>query len=282
MTIRQIVLCATSVGVLLGGGVEAGQCLDCAQRDYEAAMAASDDGRRIEFLKRSYDEYETYEAAIALGETLLASREWGQARDWLNEAYELGGTDEWRARALLRIGESYTSEGDLVRAVRYLREADALHDLPMIRQALDAARRVSQGQIVSRVVIEDRLTSKGVLVSDMRIDLHINFEFDSARMTRGGRAQAEELGEAMRSIAHDDGPAEWMLVGHTDAQGARSYNRALSVRRAESVRAYLVEEFGFDPRDIAVEGRGEDELQDRETTEAAQAVNRRVEVVRLQ
>ena len=232
MTIRQIVLCAISVGVLLGGGVEAGQSLDRAQRDYEVAMAESDDGRRIELLKRSYDEYETYEAAIALGETLLGSGEWGQARDWLNEAYELGGTDERRARALLPIGESFASDGDWVRGVRYLREADALHDLPMIRQALAAARRESQGQIVSRAAIADTLTSKGVLVSDMRIDLHINFEFDSARMTRGGRAQAEELGEAMRSIAYDEGPAECLLVGPTDAQGARSYNRALSVRCA--------------------------------------------------
>ena len=281
MTIRQIVLCVASAGVLVGGGVEAGQSLDRAQRDYEAAMAESDDGRRIELLKRSYEEYETYEAAIALGETLLGSGEWQEARDWLYEASALGSNDEWRARVLFRLGESYASEGDWVRAVRPLRDAEALHDLPMIRQALRAARRESQGQLVSREAIADTLTDKGVGLS-MRIDLHINFEFDSARMTRGGWAQAEELGAAMLSIAYDEGPAEWVLVGHTDEQGARSYNRALSVRRAESVRAYLVDEFGFDPRDIAVEGRGEDELLDGETTEAAHAVNRRVEVARLQ
>ena len=245
-------------------------------------MAEADDGRRIELLKRSYEEYRTYEAAIALGETLLGAGEWGQARDWLTEAHELGSADEWRARALFRIGESYAGESDWVRAVRYLRDADDLHDLPMIRQALRAALRKFRGQIVSRAAIADALGGKGVLVSDARIDLHINFEFDSARMTAGGRAQAEELGEALLLVEYDEGPAEWLLVGHTDAQGALSYNRGLSVRRAESVRAYLVDEFGFDPRDITVEGRGEDQLLDEETTEAAHAVNRRVEVVRRQ
>ena len=70
-------------------------------------------------------------------------------------------------------------------------------------------------------------------------------------------------------------------MGHTDALGARAYNEALSLRRARVVRRFLVDEFGFDPRDIEVEGRGEDELLSRGTTEAAHSVNRRVEVIRL-
>ena len=137
-------------------------------------------------------------------------------------------------------------------------------------------------QIVSSAAIADALTGSRGAVDSMRIDLHINFEFDSARMARIGREQAAELGEAMQMIEHDEGPAVWLLVGHTDARGARAYNRALSVRRAAAVRAYLTDEFGFDARDIDVEGRGEDALLDRETTDAAHAVNRRVEVVRLQ
>ena len=113
-----------------------------------------------------------------------------------------------------------------------------------------------------------------------RIDLHINFEFDSARLTRDGREQAEQLGEALLTIVDDEGAAGWLLVGHTDARGARSYNQALSVRRARALRAYLIDDFGFDARDIDVDGKGEDELLDPETTEAAHSVNRRVEVVR--
>ena len=281
MDIRQIAPCLTFwVGVLAIGSVEASQSLERAQRAYEAAMEASDRGRRVELLNRSYEEYETYEATIALGETLLGAGEWGPAREWLREAYELGSTEESRSRALFRIGESHAGEGNWAQAVDYLDAADTLHDLPMIRQALREARREMQGQVVPSAAIAETLARRGGRVSP-RIDLHINFEFDSARMTRDGRAQAEQLGEAMLMVADDVGRREnWLLLGHTDAQGVRSYNRALSVRRAEAVRAYLVDEFGFDRRDIDVEGRGEDELLDTATTDAAQSVNRRVEVVR--
>ena len=279
---RHNVLCATlSLVTLLGGGAAAGQSLDRAERDYDAAMAATDDARRIELLTRSFAEYETYEAAIALGETLLGAGEWRRAREWLTEAYALGGTDESRARALFRIGESHATEGNRLRAVDYLREAGALYDLPMIRQSLREIRREAQGQIVSSEEIVAALTdtTRGARVRP-RVDIHINFEFDSARMTRDGRAQARQLGEAMRFIADDARRLpEWLLVGHTDARGAHSYNASLSARRARAVRVYLVDEFGFDPHDIDVEGRGEDELLDREMTEAAHAVNRRVELV---
>ena len=281
MDIRQMVLCLTfSVGVLPVGSVEASQSLDRSQRAYKAAMETSDEGRRTELLKRSYNEYETYEAAIALGELHLGAGEWGQAREWLNEAYELGGTDEARSRALFRIGESYAGEGNWARAVDYLDAADGLYDLPMIRQALREARRAMQGQVVPSAAIAETLARRGGGVRP-RIDLDINFEFDSARMTRDGRAQAEQLGEAMLMVADDVGRREeWLVVGHTDAQGARSYNHALSLRRAEAVRAYLAEEFGFDRRDIDVDGRGEDELLDTAMSEAAHSLNRRVEVVR--
>ena len=277
MRIRHIVLCVTfAIGMPPAEGA-AGQRIDRAQRDYEAAMAASDDGRRIELLARSYEEYETYEAAVALGETLLGVGEWRRAREWFDQAYGLGGTDEERARALFRIGESHASEDRWVEAVDYLQQADELYDLPMIGRALRAARREMPSQIVPSARIAETLTAptRGARAR-RRMNLHINFEFDSARMTRDGRAQAAQLGEAMRMISD----AVWLLVGHTDAQGTRSYNQALSLRRAASVRAYLVDEFGLDPRDIDVEGRGEDELLDSDTTDAAHSVNRRVEVVR--
>ena len=284
MKVWRIAFCvALSCGLLPCGAALAGQSFDRARRHYDAAMAETDGERRVALLERSYEEHATWLASIALGEALLGAGRLRQAREWLDEAYELGDTGEHQARALFRIGESHASEGDWLRAVDHFRAADALHDLPMIRQALHEARREAQGQVVPNEEIVETLLNppitRGAAVRP-RIDLHINFEFDSARMTRDGRAQAAELGEALRTVADRAGRSpEWLLVGHTDAQGARAYNRALSVRRAEAVRAYLADVFGFDPRTIDVEGRGEDELLDPETTEAAHSVNRRVEVV---
>ena len=142
-------------------------------------------------------------------------------------------------------------------------------------------RAEAQERFVATGEIVDALTDYRGARDRPRVALHINFEFDSDRMTRDGRAQAEELGEAMLRILDDEGAAEFLLVGHTDARGARAYNQSLSVRRAETVRAYLLDEFGFDPRDVDVDGRGEDALLDGTTTEAAHSVNRRVDVVRL-
>ena len=283
MNVGRIAFCvALSFGLLPCGVAQAGQSFDRARRHYDAAMAETDGARRIALLERSYEEHATWTAAIALGEAHLGAGRLRQAREWLDKASELGDTGEHRARALFRIGESHASEGDWLRAVDYFRAADALHDLPMIRQALHEARREAQGQVVPNEEIVETLLNSAIRGAAVRprIDLHINFEFDSARMTRDGRAQAEELGEALLTIADRTGRSpEWLLVGHTDAQGARAYNRVLSVRRAEEVRAYLVDDFGLDPRTIDVEGRGEDELLDLETTEAAHSVNRRVEVV---
>ena len=184
-------------------------------------------------------------------------------------------------RALLfRIGESHAGEENWLQAVDYLREADRLYDLPMIGQTLREGRRQLVGEVVPSDEIVKTLTDPLRARVQPRVDLHINFEFDSASMTRTGRAQADQLGEAMREIAEAARRLpEWLLVGHTDARGNRSYNEALSVRRAREVRAYLADEFGFDARDIDVEGRGENELLDPEMTEAAHSVNRRVEVV---
>ena len=64
-----------------------------------------------------------------------------------------------------------------------------------------------------------------------------------------------------------------MCRGH-----ARTMRRCRSDGRG-AVRSYLVDEFGFAPRDIDVDGRGEDELLDPEMTDAAHSINRRVEVV---
>lgn len=50
------------------------------------------------------------------------------------------------------------------------------------------------------------------------------------------------------------------VVGHTDSIGTDKYNNALSLRRANTVRNYLINS-GFDANIIAAEGRGKREAQ---------------------
>jgi OOP family OmpA-OmpF porin len=68
-----------------------------------------------------------------------------------------------------------------------------------------------------------------------------------------------------------------IAVGHTDSVGSDSYNQALSVRRAEAVKAYLISK-GIEKNRVYTEGKGEKQpVADNKTAEG-RAKNRRVEI----
>jgi len=67
------------------------------------------------------------------------------------------------------------------------------------------------------------------------------------------------------------------LGAHTDSSGSESYNQALSQRRADSVRAYLVQR-GIVPGRIEAKGFGEANPVASNATREGRAQNRRVEI----
>jgi len=68
------------------------------------------------------------------------------------------------------------------------------------------------------------------------------------------------------------------VVGHTDSDGAASYNQRLSERRAETVANVLLNG-GVQPSRINAIGRGEDQPVASNLTAEGKAQNRRVEIV---
>ena len=282
------IVCVTILPLLAGlTAVDAakgqGRDEDAARRHYGEAMAAGDLDRRIALLARSFEERETYVAAIGLGEAILErGGDPARAREWLDTAYRLGRAGEPRARALFRIAESYRDEDERLRYLQYLEASLDHHHTALVDQILLEERSV--GREVSRDEIVQALSVADIKAAAVRpkIDLRINFELDSDGLTREGREQAETLGEALRTLVDRESPRRvgFLVVGHTDAQGSWDYNEDLSMRRARTVRDLLVYEFGLNYRDIEVDGRGENELLSDEWTEAAHAVNRRVEVIR--
>jgi len=66
--------------------------------------------------------------------------------------------------------------------------------------------------------------------------------------------------------------------GHTDSVGDDNYNQTLSERRAESVRAYLVQQ-GISPSAIVALGYGESQPVASNTLAAGRQQNRRVELI---
>jgi outer membrane protein OmpA-like peptidoglycan-associated protein len=71
------------------------------------------------------------------------------------------------------------------------------------------------------------------------------------------------------------------IVGHTDSDGKDADNLTLSKRRAQSVKANLVKNFGIDASRLETDGKGASQPVDNNTTPEGKANNRRVEFIKL-
>lgn len=99
------------------------------------------------------------------------------------------------------------------------------------------------------------------------------FDFNKSNIKPEGRASLDEVVKKVKSVNLD----VVIAVGHTDAVGSDAYNQKLSLARAESVKAYLVNQ-GVDAARIRTEGKGESQpVADNKTAEG-RAKNRRVEI----
>lgn len=109
------------------------------------------------------------------------------------------------------------------------------------------------------------------------VDLSVPFAFDSAELTAPVRDQLGALATALKDPALAG--TRFRIAGHTDAQGGDEYNQALSERRAEAARRFLVDQ-GVDAARLTAMGFGRRELYDAANPTAA--TNRRVQVVRVE
>jgi outer membrane protein OmpA-like peptidoglycan-associated protein len=76
------------------------------------------------------------------------------------------------------------------------------------------------------------------------------FDFNKANLT----GEAESVVTEAVKTAKQNGFVKVMVVGHTDTVGSDSYNQALSVRRAQSVKDEMVRQ-GMDGTSISIEGK---------------------------
>jgi outer membrane protein OmpA-like peptidoglycan-associated protein len=109
------------------------------------------------------------------------------------------------------------------------------------------------------------------------VNLLVPFDFGSAQLTAAGRKALDALGQALQQPALAE--ARFELGGHTDAVGTAEYNLALSQRRADAARDYLVNHEHIDASRLTTVGYGSTRLYDAAAPDAA--VNRRVQVTRL-
>lgn len=128
--------------------------------------------------------------------------------------------------------------------------------------------RIAEGgvDLYDRLSADGRVATRGIL-----------FGVNSDRIRPESTPTLKEIGEMLSE--HPD--LRIRIEGHTDATGDDASNMDLSGRRAEAVRAFLVQSYGIDAGRLEVEGLGETAPVDDNGTPEGRQNNRRVELVRL-
>jgi len=111
-----------------------------------------------------------------------------------------------------------------------------------------------------------------------KIDLEINFDYNSADISAKSLPSVQALGRALSNP--DLKGSTFVVAGHTDAAGGEAYNQDLSERRADSIKHYLVDKFGIAGTDLVTVGYGKTKLKD--PAHPLAEVNRRVQVANME
>ncbi|MBA3271459.1 MAG: OmpA family protein [Acidobacteria bacterium] len=169
--------------------------------------------------------------------------------------------------------ERAAAEARAAQLAREKAEADARAD-----QAMDAVAQAERERLALReklqqqlnIILETRESARGLIVNMS----DVLFDTGSATLKPGAREKLAKVAGVLLAYP----TLQIHVEGHTDNVGGDEYNQGLSERRAESVRAYLVQG-GISRTVIDAMGFGESRPVVGNTTASGRQQNRRVELV---
>lgn len=101
------------------------------------------------------------------------------------------------------------------------------------------------------------------------------FDVDKTIIKPAGKVNLDAVADRVNGMNTVDSVS---IVGHTDSTGTDAYNQDLSMRRANSVKNYLLEK-GVSSSVISTSGMGESQPVASNATREGRSQNRRVEVI---
>jgi outer membrane protein OmpA-like peptidoglycan-associated protein len=192
--------------------------------------------------------------------------------------------------AVLCIGAGKVAAGDNVSEDQILR-ALAPVKKPLTRSLsagpqADPAVSAEEGRFVQKIrgratrslSAGEREEIASIVKDKPKIDLEINFDYNSADISSKSMPSVQALGRALSNP--DLKGSTFVVAGHTDAAGGETYNQDLSERRADSIKKFLVDKYGIAGTDLVTVGYGKSKLKDASNPLAE--VNRRVQVVNME
>ena len=152
------------------------------------------------------------------------------------------------------------------------------HQIPTRDQFIDALtpKKRQQGtSIIKTRGIRPLKPQSEELPESVGAGLELNFAFNSDQLTTKTKSVLDNLAEALSDDALKY--ASFLVEGHTDGVGIPSYNLELSLRRANSVKRYLVKKFNIPAEKLTAIGKGEADLFYPSNPKAS--ANRRVQII---
>ncbi len=252
---------------------------------YQRAKSVGDPLQSIEWLQRSTLACPNFNAWYMLGRLYHKQDQLDQAVYAFSQARSVAGSIQFEALALGRQGEILLETGQLPQALRVLELACQFHPVPppdWLEAALKNARTKSFRTVMAAADIAAFLdaglsTSKdGRFTVRPTVNLPVHFDFNQSILNATGSRQVNELGRALSRTKLQQ--ASFMLVGHTDKRGSRTYNQILSEERANTVKTELERRFPALIGKLTATGRGETQLLYDGDDETDHMLNRRVKI----
>jgi len=255
-----------------------------AQRD--AQLARDELRRNAEEAKRAAESAQA-QTQQARAQAEAATKQ-AQAEAERRQAAEQQATSarlslEQAERNLADVHSQLSAQGDkLDEQTKQLREREASlqAQVEALRTQRDQAERERADAQRQRDRVAEELRKVGEVAEENRglvltLPSEVMFRYGQASLLPRAKEKLDELANALQDLGPDQ---KFVVEGHTDSRGSVAFNQELSQRRANTVRAYLIER-GVDPDRIEAVGRGEVEPVASNANPEGRANNRRVEIV---
>ena len=135
----------------------------------------------------------------------------------------------------------------------------------------DSEKRTADAMAALAALAAVKEEERGLVVT---LSGSILFRSGKSTLLSSAKVKLDQVTDALLAVK----ARNLIVEGHTDSQGSESYNQALSQRRAESVRNYLIQR-GYPADRIQAVGKGKGSPIADNASAEGRANNRRVEIV---